>query len=82
MAACTPSIHVILGRPLFLLSHDIQSVINIGILSSGIRLTWPFHCSIPIQNTYTYALNLADDQVLLAQDHDDMGYMARKLKEE
>jgi C-terminal processing protease CtpA/Prc len=29
-----------------------------------------------------YSLNFADDQVLLAQDHDDMEYMARKLKEE
>jgi len=27
-------------------------------------------------------MSFADDQVLLAQDHDDMGYMARKLKEE
>jgi len=38
--------------------------------------------SIPIQNTFVYSLNFADDQILLAQDHDDMGYMARKLKEE
>jgi hypothetical protein len=37
---------------------------------------------IPIQNTYVYSINFADDQVLLAQDHDDMEYMARKLKEE
>jgi hypothetical protein len=37
---------------------------------------------IPIQNTYLYSLNFADDQVLLAQDHDDMEYTARKLKEE
>jgi len=29
-----------------------------------------------------YSLNFADDQLLLAQDHDDMEYMARKLKEE
>jgi len=34
MAACTPSIHVFLGRPLFLLSRGIQSIINFGILSS------------------------------------------------
>jgi len=27
-------------------------------------------------------LNFAADQVLLAQDHNDMKYMARKLKEE
>ena len=45
-AACTPSIHVFLGRPLFLLSRDIQSIINFGILSSGILLTWPYHCSL------------------------------------
>jgi hypothetical protein len=37
---------------------------------------------ILIQNTYVYSLNFADDQVLLAQDHEDMEYMARKLKEE
>jgi hypothetical protein len=37
---------------------------------------------ILIQNSYVYSLNFADDQVLLAQDHDDMEYMARKLKEE
>ena len=37
---------------------------------------------IPIQNTHIYWLNFADDQVLLAHDHDDMEYMARKLKEE
>jgi hypothetical protein len=33
-------------------------------------------------NTYVYSLNFADDQVLLAQDNDDMEYMVRKLKEE
>jgi hypothetical protein len=37
---------------------------------------------IPVQNTYVYSLNFADDQVLLAQDLDDMEYLVRKLKEE
>ena len=37
---------------------------------------------IPVQNTHVYSLNFADDQVLIAQDHDDMEFMARKLKEE
>jgi hypothetical protein len=37
---------------------------------------------IPIQNTYAYSLNFADDQVLLAQDNDDVEYTARKLTEE
>jgi len=37
---------------------------------------------IPIQSTYVYLLSFADDHVLLAQEHDDMEYMARKLKEE
>jgi len=37
---------------------------------------------IPIQNTFVYSLSFADDQVLLAQYHDGMEYMARKLKEE
>jgi hypothetical protein len=46
---------------------------------------WKRKCEpmgIPIQNTCVYSLNFADDQVLLAQDHGDMEYMARKLKEE
>jgi hypothetical protein len=34
-----------LGRPLFLLSRGIHSIINFGILSSGILLTWPYHCT-------------------------------------
>ena len=47
MAACTPSIHVFfLGRPRCLLSRGIQSIINFSILSSGILLTWPYHCSL------------------------------------
>jgi hypothetical protein len=37
---------------------------------------------IPIQNTHVYSLDFADDQVLIAQDHGDMEFMARKLKEE
>jgi len=37
---------------------------------------------IPIQSTYVCSLNFADDQVLIAQDHDDMKITARKLKEE
>ena len=46
MTACIPSIHVFLGRSLFLLSSGIHSIINFGILSSGILLTWPYHCSL------------------------------------
>jgi len=38
--------------------------------------------TIPIQNTHVYSLNFADDQVLIAQGHDDMEFMARKLKKE
>jgi hypothetical protein len=34
MAACTPSIHIFLGRPLFLLSSGIHYIINFSILSS------------------------------------------------
>jgi hypothetical protein len=37
---------------------------------------------IPIQNTHVYSLNFADNQVLIAQDHDNMEFMAQKLKEE
>jgi hypothetical protein len=36
---------------------------------------------IPIQNTCILT-QFADDQVLIAQDYDDMEFMARKLKEE
>jgi len=46
---------------------------------------WKRKCQpmgIQIQNTYVYSLSFADDQVLLAQDHDDMEHMAKKLKEE
>jgi hypothetical protein len=46
MAACTPSIHVFLGCPLFLLSRGIHSIISFGILSSGILSTWPYYCSL------------------------------------
>jgi hypothetical protein len=37
---------------------------------------------IPIQNTHVYTLSFADDKVLIAQDHDDMEFVARKLKKE
>jgi hypothetical protein len=46
---------------------------------------WKRRCQpmgIPIQNTRVYSLNFADDQVLIAQDHDDMEFMARNPKEE
>jgi hypothetical protein len=47
---------------------------------------WKRRCQpmgIPIQNTqYVYSLSFSDDQVLIAQYHDDMEFMARKLKEE
>ena len=46
MAARTPSIHVFLGRPLFLLSPGIHSIINFGSLSSCILLMWPYHWSL------------------------------------
>jgi len=38
--------------------------------------------SIPVQNTHVYSLNFADDQVVIAQDHGDMEFMAQKLKED
>ena len=37
---------------------------------------------IPVQNTHAYWLKFADDKVLIAQDQDDMEFMAWKLKEE
>ena len=56
MAACTPSIHVFLGRPLFLLSRGIQSIINFDILSSAILLTWPYNCSLFCSDIYDVRL--------------------------
>ena len=46
MAARTNSNHVFLGRPLFLLSPGIHSIINFGSLSSCILLTWLYHWSL------------------------------------
>jgi len=46
---------------------------------------WKRKCQpmgVPIQNTQVYSLCFASDQVLLAQDNDDVEYMTRKLKEE
>ena len=46
---------------------------------------WKRKCQpmgIPIQTTNVYSLSFADDQLLLVQDHGDLKYMARKLKEE
>jgi hypothetical protein len=46
---------------------------------------WKKRCQpmgIPIQITHVYSLNFAADQVLIAQDYDDMEFMARKLKKE
>lgn len=37
---------------------------------------------IEINDKYLYSLQFADDQVLVAQDKDDMKYMARKIYEE
>jgi len=42
MTARTPSIHVFLGLPLFLLSPGIHSIINFGSLSSCILLSLSF----------------------------------------
>ena len=63
MAACTPSIHVFLGRPLFLLSSGTHSIINFGILSSGILLTWPYNSKwhqvgVSFFNCYTTCLQV------------------------
>lgn len=48
-------------------------------------LRWKRKCSnmgIPLNNTTIYTLNFADDQVVMAQDLDDLEYMTRKLIEE
>ena len=43
MAACTPSIHVFLGRPLFLLSSGTHSIINFGMYKK--KANWKFSIS-------------------------------------
>jgi hypothetical protein len=64
MAACTPSIHVFLGRPLFHLSRGMQFIINFGILYSCILLTWSYRCglfcSIITTNEHTCVLHGAE----------------------
>lgn len=48
-------------------------------------IRWKQKCEgmgIPIRNHNLYILTFADDQVILAQDEEDLGYMIRKLKEE
>ncbi|XP_060522514.1 uncharacterized protein LOC132699683 [Cylas formicarius] len=37
---------------------------------------------IPLNNANIYTLSFADDQVIMAQDYDDVKYMMRKLIEE
>lgn len=46
---------------------------------------WKQKCEnmgIPLNNTNIYSLSFADDQVIMAQDYDDIEYMTRKLIEE
>lgn len=46
---------------------------------------WKRKCEnmgIPLNNKTIYTLQFADDQVILAQDKDDLEYMSRKIKEE
>jgi hypothetical protein len=40
---------------------------------------WKRRCQLmgtPIQNTHVHSFNFANDQILIAQDHDDMEFMA------
>ncbi|RZF33050.1 hypothetical protein LSTR_LSTR007966 [Laodelphax striatellus] len=37
---------------------------------------------IPIRGEHLFTLCFADDQVVIAQDEEDLGYMMRRLKEE
>lgn len=37
---------------------------------------------IPVRNEHLYTLSFADDQVVIAQDEEDLGLMLRRLKEE
>jgi hypothetical protein len=46
---------------------------------------WQNKCAkmgLEIQETTLYSLLFADDQLLIAQDYDDLGYMTRKLIDE
>lgn len=47
--------------------------------------TWKRKCEgmgIPLRNEHLYTLCFADDQVVMAQDEEDLSYMLRKLNEE
>jgi len=37
---------------------------------------------LEIQDTTIYSMVVADDQLLIAQDYEDLGYMTRKLTDE
>ena len=52
-AACTPSIHVFLGRPLFLLSRGIQSVINLVL--SPLASFWCGHTIVVFSSLWCLA---------------------------
>ena len=69
MAACTPSIHVFLGHPLFLLSGGIHSIISFGSLSSGILLTCPYHCSLFTKVLKRQTVVIDGPLVCLRTDH-------------
>lgn len=46
---------------------------------------WKQKCGgmgVPVRDDYLYTLSFADDQVVIAQDEDDLSFMVRKLKEE
>ncbi|XP_060527378.1 uncharacterized protein LOC132702628 [Cylas formicarius] len=53
-------------------------------LEQALRI-WKQKCrnmGIPLNNANIYTLSFADDQVIMAQDYDDVEYMMRKLIEE
>jgi len=46
---------------------------------------WKMKCEgmgIPVRDSFLYTLSFADDQVVMAQDEEDLSFMVRKLEEE
>jgi hypothetical protein len=63
--------------------HNFKNTILITEVHPVLK-SWKASCrgmGIPINDTYLFSLNYADDQTVLAQDAFDLEYMMRKLCE-
>jgi hypothetical protein len=64
------SIHLVLGLPLGLLPLNFVSSVLFGILSSAMRMTWPYHFSLFISMSYfmssTFSCSLMSSFLILS----------------